>query len=60
MPTTIPDEINEYWDLSGMVEDVRLFFDAGYRIINANEMQTWQQGDEFKQTRLDMVEDASK
>ncbi len=56
---SVSDEINEYWDLSGMVEDVRLFFDAGYRMINANEMQAWQQGDEFKQARLDMIEDAS-
>ena len=56
---TVNDEINEYWDLSGMVQDVRLFFDAGYRIINAEEMQTWRKGDEFKQTRLDMVQSAA-
>ena len=56
---TVNDEINEYWDLSGMVQDVRLFFDAGYRIINAEEMQTWRKGDEFKQIRLDMVQSAA-
>jgi len=56
---TVNDEINKYWDLSGMVQDVRLFFDAGYRIINAEEMQTWRKGDEFKQTRLDMVQSAA-
>lgn len=56
---TVNDEINEYWDLSGMVQDVRLFFDAGYRIINADEMQTWKQGDEFKQVRLDEIQAAS-
>ncbi|HLR32413.1 MAG TPA: M28 family peptidase, partial [Fodinibius sp.] len=55
---TVHDEINEYWDLSGMTRDVRLFFDAGYRIINAEKMQSWQQGDEFKQKRLEMIEDA--
>ena len=53
---TVNDEINKYWDLSGMVQDVRLFFDAGYRIINAEEMQTWQPGDEFKQKRLEMIQ----
>lgn len=55
---TVHDEINEYWDLSGMVRDVRLFFDAGYRMINAGEMQSWRQGDEFKQKRLEMIEEA--
>jgi Zn-dependent M28 family amino/carboxypeptidase len=56
---TVDDEINKYWDLSGMVQDVQLFFDAGYRIINTEQMQTWEQGDEFKQTRLQMIQDAS-
>lgn len=55
---SVNDEINEYWDLSGMVRDVRLFFDAGYRIINADQMQSWKQGDEFKQKRLQMIEKA--
>lgn len=56
---TVNDEINKYWDLSGMVQDVRLFFNAGYRIINAEDMQRWQKGDEFKQARLNMIEKAS-
>ncbi|TYP93896.1 Zn-dependent amino- or carboxypeptidase, M28 family [Fodinibius salinus] len=56
---TVNDEINKYWDLAGMVQDVRLFFDVGYRIINAEDMQRWQKGDEFKQARLNMIEDAS-
>lgn len=55
----VNDEINKHWDLSGMKADVRLFFDAGYRIANADEMQTWRQGNEFKQTRLNMIQDAS-
>lgn len=57
---TVNDEINEYWDLSGMVEDVRLFFHAGYQIMNDEDMQTWRKGDEFKQTRLDMIQEASQ
>lgn len=56
---SVNDEINEYWDLSGMVQDVRLFFNAGYQITNAEQMQKWEQGDEFKQMRLDMIEAAS-
>ncbi|SMO34749.1 M20/M25/M40 family metallo-hydrolase [Fodinibius sediminis] len=55
---TVNDEVNNYWDLSGMVRDVRLFFQAGYRMINAERMQTWRQGDEFKQKRLEMIEQA--
>ncbi len=56
---SVNDEINGYWDLSGMVQDVRLFFDAGYQITNAEQMQKWEEGDEFKQMRLDMIEAAS-
>ncbi|MDX1585741.1 MAG: M28 family peptidase, partial [Balneolaceae bacterium] len=55
---SVNDEINEYWDLSGMVQNVRLYFEAGYEIINDPEMQTWQEGDEFRQTRLEMIEAA--
>ncbi len=57
---TVNDEINEYWDLSGMVRDVRLFFKAGYRILNAENMQTWRQGDEFKKKRLEMTQKADQ
>lgn len=53
---TVNDEVNKYWDLSGMVQDVRLLFHAGYRIINAEDMQKWKRGDEFKKVRLDMYE----
>ncbi|NGP88598.1 M20/M25/M40 family metallo-hydrolase [Fodinibius halophilus] len=56
---SVNDEINKYWDLSGMVQDVRLFFDAGYQILNSGEMQSWQKEDEFKQKRLEMIEKAS-
>lgn len=55
---TVNDEINEYWDLAGMVQDVRLFFEAGYEIINDPRMQTWQEGDEFRQARMEMIEKA--
>ncbi len=40
---TVNDEVNQYWDLSGMVQDTRLFFTAGYQIVNADSMQTWGQ-----------------
>lgn len=56
---TVNDEINSYWDLSGMVQDVRLFFKVGYQVVNAEDMQTWKRGGEFKQKRLDMIQDAA-
>lgn len=57
---TVNDEVNKYWDLSGMVQDVRLILDTGYRIINTTEMQRWDDGDEFKKTRLKMIEESGK
>lgn len=56
----VNDEINDYWDLSGMVQDVRLFFHVGYQMLNESQMQTWRQGDEFKQARLDMMKEADE
>lgn len=57
---TVNDEINEYWDLSGMVEDTRLFFKAGYQILNADSLQTWDEGDEFRQARRQSLENAEQ
>ncbi len=53
---TVNDEINRYWDLSGAVVDTRLFFETGFRALNAEELQSWKEGDEFKATRLRMLE----
>lgn len=57
---SVNDEINKYWDLSGMTQNVRLYFKAGYEIINDPEMQGWQEGDEFRQTRLEMIKAAQQ
>jgi len=56
---SVNDEINKYWDLSGMEQNVRLFFTVGYRILNDSDMQKWKEGDEFKQVRLDMIQQAA-
>lgn len=53
---TVNDEINEYWDLAGAEVDARLFFLTGFRALNAEELQTWKEGDEFEATRLRMLE----
>jgi len=55
---TVNDEINEYWDLGGMEQDVRLFFETGYEILNAPEMMRWREGNEFRETRQMMLSEA--
>jgi len=39
------------WDLSGIVEDVRLLFDMGYRLSNESTYPKWKEGSEFKAVR---------
>jgi Zn-dependent M28 family amino/carboxypeptidase len=52
---SVGDEINEYWDLTGMEKDVRLFFRSSFHILNADEMMSWEEGDEFQAIREDML-----
>lgn len=46
------DEVSDAWDLSGAVEDARLYFQLGAAVANASRMPTWNKGDEFEATRL--------
>ena len=39
------------WDLSGIIEDVRLLFDMGYRLSNESTYPKWKAGSEFKAIR---------
>jgi len=39
------------WDLSGIVEDVRLLFDMGYRLSSESTYPKWKDGSEFKTIR---------
>ncbi|WP_406827325.1 M28 family metallopeptidase [Pedobacter sp. KACC 23697] len=39
------------WDLSGIVEDIRMLFDMGYRISNETSYPKWKEGSEFKSIR---------
>lgn len=45
------DEVGSDWDLSGAVEDVRLFLELGLSVANADAMPTWTKGDEFEAAR---------
>lgn len=50
------DELRPEWDLTGAVEDVRLFFLLGANVARAPELPRWNRGDEFEAARLQSLE----
>ena len=53
---SVSDEINEYWDMSGMTADSRLIFRTALDVINKDEMMEWEAGDEFEAIRNEMLQ----
>jgi Zn-dependent M28 family amino/carboxypeptidase len=49
------DVIKPDWDLSGAVEDLKVFFAVGYRVAQASKYPDWKPGNEFKATRDAML-----
>ncbi len=49
------DEYRPDWDLSGAIDDLRLFFEVGYRIANESTFPNWRDGTEFKAVRDAMM-----
>jgi Zn-dependent M28 family amino/carboxypeptidase len=49
------DEVQPDWDLSGMVEDLKLLFGLGYRVAQADAWPQWTPGNEFKVKRDSMI-----
>jgi Zn-dependent M28 family amino/carboxypeptidase len=45
------DEIKPDWDLSGAVEDLRLYLTIGYRVARAQKFPEWRVGNEFRAIR---------
>jgi Zn-dependent M28 family amino/carboxypeptidase len=45
------DEYRDDWDLSGMVDDVRLVFFLAVKAADTREMPGWRKGDEFEAAR---------
>lgn len=45
------DNFNEIKDRRGMVEDIRLLFDMGYRLSNESAFPKWKKGSEFMAAR---------
>ncbi|QAT86698.1 M28 family peptidase [Corallococcus coralloides] len=50
------DEVRPEWDLSGAVEDTRLFFLVGAQVAKAPAVPVWNKGDEFEAARLKSLE----
>ncbi|HMB53715.1 MAG TPA: M28 family peptidase [Thermoanaerobaculia bacterium] len=50
------DELIDDWDFSGMVEDCRLGFYAGWLVSQADAMPAWTPGDEFEAARREAIE----
>ena len=51
----VTDEVKPDWDLPGAVEDLRLFFEVGYRIAQGSEYPEWKPGAEFRARREAML-----
>ncbi len=54
----VSDEIKPDWDLSGAVDDLRLLFEVGYRVAQADRYPEWKPGTEFKAKREEMLQKA--
>jgi len=52
------DEYDDSWNFDGAVTDAQLGFWTGLAVANADEMPTWNEGDEFEATRLEALEEA--
>ena len=46
------DEYNDSWNFDGMITDALLGYWTGLAIANADEMQSWNEGDEFEAARI--------
>ncbi len=49
------DEYRSDWDLTGAIDDIRLYFAVGYRIANESTFPNWRDGTEFKAKRDSMM-----
>jgi Zn-dependent M28 family amino/carboxypeptidase len=47
----VTDEFRPGWDLTGMAEDVRLFFEMGHRLADSHQWPNWHEGNEFRPIR---------
>ena len=53
------DEFDDSWNFDGMIKDTVLGFWTGLAIGNADEMPSWNPGDEFEAARLEALKAVS-
>ena len=51
----VTDEIKPDWDLSGVVEDLQLLLQVGWRVAQSERIPEWMPGTEFKARREEML-----
>jgi len=47
----VSDEYDPNWDLSGLLEDLHMYFMIGYRLSTESSFPNWNEGSEFKSKR---------
>jgi Zn-dependent M28 family amino/carboxypeptidase len=52
----VSDEFDPAWDLSGAVDDLRLFFTIGQRLSRERAFPNWREGNEFRAKRDSMMQ----
>lgn len=45
------DEIEDWWDFAGMIEDIQLLFKVGLNLSNSDKFPNWNEGNEFRALR---------
>ena len=54
------DQYSDSWDISGMVQDITVFYKLGRALANGNQWPNWHKGDEFRAVRDKSLADAAK
>ncbi len=54
------DAYDDTWNFDGAVTDAKLGFWTGLAVANADEMPTWNEGDEFESARLEALKEAGE
>ena len=54
----VSDEIREWWNLDGALEDFRLLLFLGVHVANQPQMPVWNPGDEFEAARKKAIAEA--
>jgi Zn-dependent M28 family amino/carboxypeptidase len=56
----VTDEYDLSWDVSGAMEDMKMFFRTGLSVANSEDWPNWKEGTEFKATRDAMLSAAEE